>query len=70
MIDDVPDDSVNTKRWFNDVREVPFSGFFDGFFVGLDVFLRYRDALTAGQVDFTGEGGRFWKGFNGFLDLT
>ena len=48
VIDDVPDDSVNTKRWFNDVREVPFSGFFDGFFVGLDVFLRYRDAVTAG----------------------
>ena len=39
MVDDVPDDSVNAKRWFNDVRNVPFSGFFDGSLIGLYVFL-------------------------------
>ena len=38
MVDHVPNDSVDAKSRFDDVRDVPLARFLDGLLVWLDMF--------------------------------
>ena len=64
MVDDVPDDSVDAKRRFNDVRNVPFPRLLDRLLIGFDVFLGNHNRRPVFEGDFARKGRGFRQGLN------
>ena len=62
MVNDVPNDAVNAKGWFNHVRDVPLARFLDGLLIGLDVCFLNGHRFSGCERDLTRKGRRFWKG--------
>ena len=57
VVDDVPNDAIDAKRWFDDVGQVPLPGFLDGLSICLHVFRLNHDDVATGQREVARKGG-------------